>query len=145
MAKKLLEGQKGPSRLFPFDSCRRIAEDVVHHAGDTVDLVDDAIRHVSQEVVRQVSPVGGHKVDGFDGAKRNDPVIFATVAHDANETHRQENRNRLADQVVEVGLAQRFDKERSRSQDSLFTSPTTRTPSPLFIPSRGFTLLVING
>jgi hypothetical protein len=145
VAKKLLEGQKGASRLFPFDSFRRLAGDVVHHAGDTLDLVDDAIRYVTEEVVQQVSPVGGHKVDGFDSAQGNNPVIFATVAHDANRAHRQEHRNRLADQVVEVGLAQRFDKDRSRSLDSLFTSPRTRTPSPLFIPSRWFTLLVING
>lgn len=39
----MLEGLKGASCLFPFDSCRRLARDVVHHAGDTVDLVDDAV------------------------------------------------------------------------------------------------------
>lgn len=82
--------------------------------------------------------------EGQKGAQGNDPVIFATVAHDINGAHRQEYSNRLADQVVEVGLAQRFDKDRSRSQDSLFTSPRTGTPSPLFIPSRWFTLRVIN-
>lgn len=39
----MLEGRKGVRRLFPFDGCRRLAGNVVHHAGDTVDLVDDAI------------------------------------------------------------------------------------------------------
>ncbi len=39
----MLEGRKGARRLFPFDGCGRLAGDVVHHAGDTVDLVDDAI------------------------------------------------------------------------------------------------------
>ncbi|MNS70317.1 hypothetical protein D3C72_1036590 [compost metagenome] len=59
-----------------------------------------------------MGPVGGHEVDGLDGAQRNDPVIFAAIAHDADGAHRQEDGERLADLVVEVGLAQLFDKDR---------------------------------
>ena len=89
---------------------------------------------MTEEVVRQMCPVGGHKVDGFDGAKRNDPIIFTTIAHHANGAHRQEHGERLADLVVEVGFAQLFDKtasaRRKISQYSFFTSPRTRTPRP---------------
>lgn len=79
---------RGVSRLFPFDGCGRFAGDVVHHAGDAVDLVDDAVRHMTEEVIGQMGPVGCHKVDGLDGAQGNDPVIFAAIAHDADGAHR---------------------------------------------------------
>nr|VUD28729.1 AraC family transcriptional regulator [Raoultella sp. NCTC 9187] len=53
------------AKSFPFDRRRRLTADVIHHAGDTVHFVDDAVGDAAEEVVRQVRPVGGHKVDGF--------------------------------------------------------------------------------
>ncbi len=55
--------------------------------------------------------MGGHEVDGLDGAQRNDPVVLAAITHDADGAHRQEDGERLADLVVEVGLAQLFDED----------------------------------
>ena len=60
----------------------------------------------TQEVIRQMPPVGSHKVDGFDRAQGNNPVVFTTVAHHADGADRQEDneellRERLGDAVVE--------------------------------------------
>src|SRR3546814_4086528 len=53
-------------RSLPLDRRRRLAADVVDHARDAADLVDDAVGDAAEEVVRQVRPVRGHEIDGLD-------------------------------------------------------------------------------
>src|SRR6476659_8862489 len=51
-----------PTRLLPFNGAGRFRRDVVDHTVDSLDLVDDAVRHGLQQVVREPRPVGGHGI-----------------------------------------------------------------------------------
>ena len=62
------EPTDGPS--FPFDRGRRFGGDVVDDAVDSADLVDDAVRHRRERLVRKARPVGRHRVDGVDRTDR---------------------------------------------------------------------------
>src|SRR5689334_23378527 len=60
---------------LPLDRRRRLAGDVVNHAVDASDLVDDAVADGRQDLVGQAGPVGGHEVLGLDGAEGDDRVV----------------------------------------------------------------------
>ncbi len=96
---------------LPLDRRGRLAADVIGHAGDATDLVDDAVRNLLQQLVRQVGPAGGHEVDGLDGAKGDDPLVTAAVADHADRFHRQEDGKGLAGLVVPVGVVQFLDED----------------------------------
>ena len=51
-----------PAPLLPLDRCGRFGGDVVDYAVDPAHLIDDLVRDVGQELVRQVHPVGRHAV-----------------------------------------------------------------------------------
>ena len=94
---------------FPFDRRRRLRRDIVRDAVDAAHLVDDAGRDFFQQCVGQLGPVGGHEVAGLHRAQRDDIVVGAAVAHHADALDRQEDRERLARQVVPALPADRVD------------------------------------
>src|SRR3546814_20748322 len=55
-------------RSLPLDRRRRLAADVVDHARDAADLVDDADGTAAEGLVRQVRPDLGHELDSFPRA-----------------------------------------------------------------------------
>jgi hypothetical protein len=79
---------------------------------DAAHFVDDVVRHPRGQRVRQLGPVRGHEVLLLHGAQRDDVLVGAAVAHDADAAHRQEHREGLADLVVPVGGAQPVDEYR---------------------------------
>ena len=99
-------------RSLPFDRGGRLARDVVDDSVDAAHFVDDAVRHLAEEVVREVAPVGRHEVGRFDRAQAHDPFVGAAVAHDAHGLHREEDHEGLAHLVVEAGVAEFFDEDR---------------------------------
>ncbi len=56
-----------PCYLLPLDRCRRLAANVVKRRVNAFDLVDDPRADPGKHIVRQVTPVGRHKVFGLDG------------------------------------------------------------------------------
>ena len=69
---------------LPLDRCRRFAGDVVNHAVDTADFVDDPVGDFAEQFVRQVRPLRGHEVLCLYGAQRDDIFIRSAVTHDAD-------------------------------------------------------------
>ncbi len=57
----------------------------------------------------------GHKVDGFYRAQGDNPVVFTTIAHNANRANRQEHGERLAHFIVQVSFVQLFNEDRVRT------------------------------
>lgn len=80
--------------LFPLNGSWWFTADVIHHTGNPVDFIDDAVGNTTQEVIRQMRPVRSHKVDGFDGTQGDHPIVLTTIAHDAYGTDRQEDGER---------------------------------------------------
>src|SRR3569833_62372 len=99
------------SKLLPLDSRRWFSRDVVHDAGDTGHLIDDAKRDVGEEFVGEFGPVGCHEVDRFDGAQGDDVIVTATVAHDSDGADGKENGESLTRAVVEIVFAELFDED----------------------------------
>ena len=95
--------------LLPLDGCGRFGGDVVDYAVDPLDLVDDVVRHVGQELVGQVHPVGRHAVRGGHGAQGHAALVGALVAHHADALHRKQDSPRLPHLIVQPGGAQRVD------------------------------------
>jgi|GEM_PF-7037082 len=69
------------------------------------------MRDETQHLVRQVSPAGGHEVDGFDSADDNHVLVATAVAHDADAGDGQIDRKCLADLVLPAEVAQLFDAD----------------------------------
>ena len=61
-----------------------LRRDVVGDAVDAAHLVDDPARHLLQQRVRQLGPVGGHEVAGLHRAQRDHVLVGAAVAHHAD-------------------------------------------------------------
>lgn len=98
-------------RLFPFDGCRGFGADVVNHTVDAFDSVDDVVGDFGEELVGEMAPVGGHTVDGFDGAERDDALIGAFVAHHTDGLNWKEHASGLPDFVVEVVVAEALNED----------------------------------
>ena len=64
--------------------------------------------------MRKVDPVRRHAVRALHGAQRDDVVVGAAVAHDADGADRQEDRERLPRLVVEPGELDLVDHDRVR-------------------------------
>src|SRR3954451_19926829 len=87
---------------LPLDRPGRLAGEVVDDAVDALDLVDDAGGDAAKEGRLEGVEVGGHAVDGGDGAERADVLVGAQVAHDAHGLDREEDGEGLPDGVVEA-------------------------------------------
>ena len=87
---------------FPFDGGRGLGGDVIDHAVDPADLVNDAARNASKNIVRKFRPIGGHGVDTLDAADANGLFVGSGIAHDAHRTHREEHREPLPQGTVDV-------------------------------------------
>lgn len=98
------------AELFPLDRRRRLARDVVDDPVDTANFVDDAVRYPGEEAVRQLCPVSGHEVLGFDGTQGDDVLVGAPVAHDPHRLHWQEDGEGLAGLLVPARGAQLVDE-----------------------------------
>src|SRR5690606_33821347 len=103
--------RNGRTALLPLYGGGRLRRNVVGHARDARDLVEDPVGDVLQEVVRQVRPARRHEVHRLDGAQGNHVVVAAGVALDAHGPDRQEDGEGLADVVVEVVDAQLLDED----------------------------------
>ena len=49
-------------KSFPLDRGRRLAGNIVHHAVDAPYFIDDAVRYLAKQFMRQMSPMRGHEV-----------------------------------------------------------------------------------
>ena len=94
---------------FPLNRPRRLTRDVVHHAVDALDLVDDAGRGFAQKLHVEGIEIRRHAVGRGDGTQPDDVVIGAAVTHDAHCLHRQQHGERLPDVVIEAGAADFLD------------------------------------
>src|SRR5690554_1234054 len=76
----------GGARLesLPLNGCWRFARYIVGHARYARDFIDDAVGYFFQQLIRQVRPTCGHKVDGFHGAKRDNPLVTTCITHNPN-------------------------------------------------------------
>src|SRR5450830_1420183 len=89
-------------RSLPLNRRRRLPRNVIHDAVDAPHLVDDAVRHFTEQGVRQVGPLGGHEVQGLHGAQGHHPFVGAPVAHHAHRFDGQEDGECLAGGFVPV-------------------------------------------
>src|SRR5690606_34985650 len=76
--------------LLPLDGRGRLAAHIINNTRNTTYLIDNPVGNASQEVIRQVRPVGGHEVDGLHRAQRDHPLVGAGIADHAHRLHRQE-------------------------------------------------------
>ena len=88
--------------LLPLDRCRRFGGDVVHHAVDPFDLVDDVVADLGEEVIREMEPVGGHGVGGDNGAESHRILVGAFITHHSHTLDRQQDNPGLPDGVIKV-------------------------------------------
>src|SRR4051812_46189466 len=100
------------SRSFPFYSRRGFTRNIVNDAVDAPYFVDDAIRHLGQECMWQLSPLCGHEIGGLHSTQRNDIFVSSPVTHHANRTHGKEHDESLRRLLIPAGRAQLFDKYR---------------------------------
>ena len=77
--------------LFPLNGAGRFGGDVVDHAVDALDLVDDAVGDGAEQIAGQVAPVGGHGVATVNNPQGDNAFIGALVAHDADGFERQQH------------------------------------------------------
>src|SRR5258707_7266615 len=89
------------SPLLPLNRPRRLAGDVVGHAVDAVDLVDDARRHAAEELVAERVVVGRHAIGRRHRSQGTGLVVGPAVAHHAHGAYRQQYGEGLPDLVVE--------------------------------------------
>src|SRR5450432_2778592 len=100
-----------PRRLLPLDGAGRFAADVVDHAGNTGDFVDDAGGNALEDIAGETYPIGGHGVIGLHYADGNGQSIGATIAHDADAADGEEHSEGLPHFFVEPGAAYFFDND----------------------------------
>ena len=100
------------SNLFPLDRRWRLRANIVADSIDAVDFVDDPGRHLSQHLVRQMSPVGGHEVVCVDASNHQRIVVGSRIAHHANALNRQQNCKKLRRLAIEARLNDLFDHNR---------------------------------
>ena len=86
-------------KSLPLDGAGGLAGDVVDHAVDAADLVDDAAADALEHLVGQRGPVGGHAVFRMHGAHGGGVGVGALVAHHAHAHHRQQHGKALPDRV----------------------------------------------
>ena len=77
--------------LLPFDGCRRFRRNIIYYAINPPHLIDDVVRYLGQQFIRQVYPVGGHPVGRGYGAQGYARLIRPFVAHHADALHRQQH------------------------------------------------------
>src|ERR1700710_1379693 len=95
---------KGSSiRSLPFDRAWRLRCDVVDHAIDAVDLVDEPRGDLCEQLVRQARPVGRHRVLGGHGAHGDRVLVGAGIAHHADRADRRKHREDLPQLTFESG------------------------------------------
>lgn len=111
--------------LLPLDRCRRFGGDVVHHAVDPFDLVDDVVADLGEEVVREMEPVGGHGIGGDNGAESHRILVGAFITHHSHTLDRQQDNSGLPDGVIKVrGLHTRIGSGRKvKGGAIIFTKP----------------------
>ena len=99
-------------KSFPLDGAGRLTGDVVSHPIDAAYLVDDAVGGTAQKFVIEGEIVCRHTIAGGDGSKRASEVIGARIAHYTNGPHRQQDRERLPDGVIETGVTDLLNVDR---------------------------------
>ena len=74
-------------------------------------MVDDVVRNLRKELIRQVSPVCRHGVCAGDSTKRDSPLISPFVAHHAHTAHREQDDARLPHLAVKPPFTQSADED----------------------------------
>ena len=74
--------------LFPLDSRRRLAADIVHHPVDPLDIVDDLIGDIRQEGIREMRPIGRHPIYRGHRAQGYRELVGALITHDPYTLYR---------------------------------------------------------
>jgi len=97
--------------LFPLDACGGLGGDVVEHAVDAFDFVENLVAGLAQDDGGQLHPVGGHRVFGDDGAEVGRPFVAAFVAFDAHGFHRDQSGVGLPDFVIPTVLLELADED----------------------------------
>src|SRR6266852_6152865 len=90
--------------LFPFDGAWRLGGDVEHHAVHALHLVDDAIAHAREHLVRHPRPIRGHRVFACHHPDSDHVRVRPVVAHHAHGLERREDRERLPDLPVKAEM-----------------------------------------
>src|SRR4029078_13526752 len=98
---------------------RRLRSDIVDHAVDAVDFVDDAGRNGAQEVHIEGIKISGHAIGRRHGPQSNDKVVGSPMAHDSDRPDRQENPKSLPDVVVLSAAADFLDVDLVRESKDI--------------------------
>lgn len=96
--------------LFPLDRCGWFRTDVIDHAVDSLDTVDDLIGDFGQEVVRQVYPVSRHTIRRGDCTQRNAVFVGTFIAHYSDRLYRQQHDACLPNLIVQISLFEVVDE-----------------------------------
>src|SRR6185369_17554336 len=90
--------------LFPLNRARWLRSDVINHAVDSLDLVDDPRRDPFDDFPRKLDYVSSHSVFGINRSYRACVSVRSIVAHHANGLDRKQYGERLPDVLVEASL-----------------------------------------
>lgn len=97
--------------LLKLNGSWRLASVVVADTADTVHRVDNARRHLSQELGAEGVGVGGHVVGRLDSTQQDNVLVHALVAHDTDGAAGVERSKGLANLVVQTSLADHGDED----------------------------------
>ena len=83
--------------LFKLNRSRWFARQVVEYSVYAPDLIYDSAHYRLEDVERNVGCLGGHEVNGVDGAECNGIIVGTLIAHDSDGTQIGKGREVLAD------------------------------------------------
>ena len=92
------------NNLFPFNSRRRFAGDVVDHPVHAGNFIDDSPGDCIEHMVWDMSPVACHAVGAVDGAESDGVGIGTEVTHDTDAADVGQAGEILPDTAVKSGF-----------------------------------------
>ena len=100
----LVNSLRGFSLLFPFNSGRWFARNIVHDAVDVIYFIDDAAGNFIEDIVGDACPVSRHEVRRRNAAQCQRVIIGTEITHDADRADVCQSGEVLVDLTIETGL-----------------------------------------
>ena len=98
--------------LFPLDAGWRLGGNIVEHAVDAFDVVENLVACLTENNGWQLHPICGHGIFGDDSTKVSGPFVAAFVAFDSHGFHRNEACIGLPDFVIPAMFLELADEDR---------------------------------
>ena len=93
---------EGHSLLLPFNGRWGFGGNVIGHAIDTIDFIDDAGRHTAHHLIRDRVPIGRHPIHTANASDSQHVFIRSVITHDADRANRQKHTEPLPNLTMET-------------------------------------------